>query len=114
MPGKPSHFQDYRVIGEVKDLIVKHGRLSWIVIEVDQSEPCRLPVDPGQLPAPPDLARGDLVEVRGELRLEFGPGWRHGQPYVLATKVLERVRRGRPPTASVGVSRISTPDREED
>ena len=91
---KPAHFQDFRGIGEVQEVIVKHGRLAWIVVEIDQGEPCLVPVDPGPFPLPPDLARRDLLHVRGELRTERQPGSRHGLPYVRATRILERLRRG--------------------
>jgi hypothetical protein len=105
---QPSHYQDYRLIGAVKDVIIKHGRLTWIIVEIDQGEPCLLPVAPGAFTVPADLGRHDLVHVRGELRMERSHGSRHGLPFVLATRVLERLRR-RPPTASAATANAEEP-----
>jgi hypothetical protein len=98
---KPSHFQEFRAIGEVKDVIVKGGQVTWIVLTIDQGEACVVPIAPGAFMVPEDLGRGDLLHVRGEIRTEHGQGARHGLPYVVATKVLERLRRGRPRPVAV-------------
>jgi hypothetical protein len=97
---KNAHFQDFTCIGAVRDVIVKGGQVVWIALEIDQREPCLLALAPGRFPVPPDLARHDLLHVRGELYTEHGQGSRHGMPYLLATRVLERLRRGRPLTAN--------------
>jgi hypothetical protein len=91
--GTPSHYQDFTCIGAVKDVIWKGGRVLWIALEVDQREPCLLALSPGRFPVPSDLARHDLLHVRGEWYTERGTGSRHGMPYLVATRILERLRR---------------------
>jgi hypothetical protein len=95
---KPSHYQDFTCTGEVREVIVKGGRVVWIALEVDQREPCLLALDPGRFPVPPDLARDDLLHVRGEWATQRQQGARHGMPFLLATRCLERLQR-RPATA---------------
>jgi hypothetical protein len=91
----PSHFQDFICIGAVRDAILKGGQVVWIALEVDQREPCLLALSPGRFPVPADLARGDLLHVRGEWCTERRQGSRHGMPYLVATRVLERLGRTR-------------------
>jgi hypothetical protein len=40
MAPQPAHFQQVRLIGTVKDVIVTHGKLMWIIVAVDVHEPC--------------------------------------------------------------------------
>jgi hypothetical protein len=98
---QPSHYQAFTAIGAVTDVIWKGTKVVWIALDIDQGESCVVALDPGRFPVPPDLARHDLLHVVGELRMEKSQGSRHGMPFVLATKVLERLRRGRPPTAVI-------------
>jgi hypothetical protein len=90
---KPAHFQDFTCTGEVKEVIVKAGTVVWIALEIDVHEPCLVALAPGRCPVPPDLRRGDLLHVRGEWYTERNQGSRHGMPFLLATRCLERLRR---------------------
>src|SRR5262245_44406721 len=90
---QPSHYQDYVAIGTVRDVIWKYGKVVWIALEVAQREPCLLALSPGTWPVPPDLARGDLLHVRGEWCTERTRGSRFGMPYLVASRCLERLRR---------------------
>lgn len=92
---KPGHFQDFTCIGAVHEVIWRGGQVLWIALNVDQREPCLLALSPGRCAVPPDLARGDLLHVRGEWLTERQQGSRHGMPYLVATRVLERLGRGR-------------------
>jgi hypothetical protein len=93
MPGTPAHYQDFVAIGTVKEVIVKGGQVTWIALEIDVHEPCLVALAPGRCPVPPDLARGDLLHVRGEWYTERSQGSRHGMPFLRATRCLERLRR---------------------
>src|SRR6266850_2852298 len=116
---RPSHYQDFTCIGAVQEVIWKGGKVVWIAFEVDQREPCLLALSPGRCAVPPDLARGDLLHVRGEWFTERGQCSRYGMPYLVATRVLERLGRGRPAinagaTASGGLARAEVQEASPD
>jgi hypothetical protein len=85
---------DVVVVGEVVDIVCKGWTITWVPVLVDIDEPCLLAVSPST-PPPADLARGDLVWIRGRLHTERTQGARHGLPYLVA-RHFERLRRRAP------------------
>jgi hypothetical protein len=92
---------DVVIVREVMDVVRRGGTITWVAVLVDVDEPCLLTVMPST-PPPEDLARGDLVWLRGRFNSEHTQRSRHGLPYIRAmhfTRLRRRSPKGVTPEA---------------